>query len=95
MAAKDYIYLSFIALSALVFYLYGVQTGVSRCRKVLAKFFDCSDDLDESPHTATMDDKPPFRPFHPYTFRRVCRSRSKKSRSELAWFRVTRGFPGR
>ena len=49
MAAKDYIYLALIGLSALVFYLHGVQTGVRRCRKVLIRFFENSDVLKELP----------------------------------------------
>jgi hypothetical protein len=49
MDAKDYIYLALIGLSALVFYIHGVQTGVRRCRKVLIKFFENPDVLKELP----------------------------------------------
>ena len=49
MAAKDYIYLALIGLSALVFYFHGFQTGVRRCRKVLIRFFENSDSLQELP----------------------------------------------
>jgi len=49
MAAKDYIYLGLIGLSALVFYLHGVQTGVRRCRKVLTRFFEESEAMNELP----------------------------------------------
>jgi hypothetical protein len=49
MAAKDYIYLSLIGLSALVFYLHGLQTGVRRCRKILTRFFEYSEALNELP----------------------------------------------
>ena len=49
MTAKDYIYLSLIVLSALTFYLYGVQTGVRRCRKVLIRFFEDSEAMSELP----------------------------------------------
>ena len=92
MAAKDYIYLGLIALSAFVFYFYGVQTGVRRCRRVLATFVDYSETLNELPPETASVGKNPVRV---HTFRRICRSLSRKSRSETAWLRMTRDFPGR
>ena len=62
MGTKDYIYLALTVLAALVGYLHGLRTGVRRCRKVLVRFFEVSDALQELPPADT--EATPNKPQH-------------------------------
>jgi hypothetical protein len=63
MTAKDYVYLSLLALSALVFYYQGFYSGLSKSRKLAAMLFSTQDSFTElPPPELEAEAEPPFDP---------------------------------